>query len=132
MVPFDCCTAAPLTRTLAMAAQPRGTGSVASATSRCLQRLPPNAASSCRPGCKEGQHGGPDFCPPPLPCVRPPAYLPTCLQVSADYERVCAGCVNADSSSKTFVRQEGAVADHWSWVHWIWLAALSCCWPSTR
>lgn len=26
------------------------------------------------------------------------------LQVSTEYDRVCAGCVNADTSAKTFVR----------------------------
>jgi hypothetical protein len=46
-----------------------------------------------------------------LPCASHPALQPACQQVTADYERVCAGCVNADSSSKTFVRQVGA--EHW-------------------
>lgn len=36
----------------------------------------------------------------------------TCVQVKPFYERVCAGCVNADSSAKTFVRQVG----HFEWL----------------
>lgn len=32
-----------------------------------------------------------------------------CPQVKPFYERVCAGCVNADSSANTFVRQVGCV-----------------------
>lgn len=32
-------------------------------------------------------------------------------QVSGEYNRVCEGCVNADTSSKTFVRAVGAIID---------------------
>ena len=129
MVPFYCCSA------------PHEDSGHGGATQgdwqRCLgySSLPAAPPSQCRiflPAWLQGRKTrGPGLLPPSPP-LRPSTYLPTCLQVSADYERVCVGCVNADSSSKTFVRQEGAVADHWSWVHWIWLAALSCCWPSTR
>ncbi len=35
------------------------------------------------------------------------------LQVSAEYDRVCAGCVNADTSAKTFVRTVSAITS-WS------------------
>lgn len=38
---------------------------------------------------------------------------PMALQVSAEYDRVCAGCVNADTSAKTFVRTVRALTT-WS------------------
>lgn len=73
---------------------------------------------------------------PPLLCVRAcvngdsssdPTTLPSLTpslswprQVKAEYDRVCAGCVNADSSSKSFVRQvclwgEGGVEVGFGW-----------------